>query len=168
MRSIVTTVLVLAVGCGSGSSTEEEMKPDAQVRDIGTVSLTGEIAGISLSETMKSAYAFKDGDQTVVIVSDIENYCRGIQLSGGCLGITHKKLMIRGTELGENQFDLNLPLYQQDSEVCSTQTTILPTGGTAAWQKMEPSIGGVSELTFEATTDDGMISGTIRAPYCAM
>jgi hypothetical protein len=170
---------------GSSTKSEAGAKADAGAPDEGTWSIAGTIRGIDVQDDARAAIARRIDDgtsiRTSVTLTNFDGYCAKAQGNASCPGEgSTQRLMvitIPGTKAGAYSIASGDPLrppagkagvaFIALNEACEALAPQLEaTSGSVTFTEIDLANGGKASLSFDVSTEEGAVSGTITAPSC--
>lgn len=183
---LLTPIVMLAGGCGSSDGTGgADGDPGDGSPPVGSWNLTGTIRGIDLQQDVRSAFARRIDDgtsiRTAVSLANLDDYCTLSQANPHCpgQGAQHRliEVMVPGTATGTfpiTSGDQTSPpagesglFFLALGDSCQLLTSTLDAdSGSVTFTEIDLTPGGQVSFTFNVSTSEGPVSGTVTAPYC--
>ena len=171
-------------GSRDAGAADGAVTPDAGP-NAGSWNLSGTIRGINLQNDVLSAVSSRIDDgtsiQTSVTLVNLENYCARSQENSSCVGqgVQHRlmEVTILGTATGTypttggghtrppaGEAEL---LFVALGDSCQLLApTLWANSGSVTFTEIDLNPGGQVSFSFDVSTSEGSVSGTVTAPFC--
>lgn len=185
MIRLIFVLLIGVASCGEGNQVPDAQPQQDSGSGAGSWTLNGTIRGISLQGDVRSAVAHKVDDgtsvRTAVTLVNLDGYCALSDANPSCPGQgtprRQLEVIIRGTQPGTYPVTTGSHVdppngqsgvfFHALGDNCQLLTSPLEAdSGTVTFSNINLASGGAVSFTFNVSTSEGPVSGTVTAPYC--